>query len=93
VLDEDDFADFNDNEDAPDPADKQRALVASFVTAHRDRALHEFMAAERQAHQEAWDIWHRAHQVAGEDMDLMARVTMGTVRARHQQEARSHGRQ
>jgi hypothetical protein len=28
------------------------------------------------------------HQVAGEDTDLMARVTMGTMRARHQQEAR-----
>jgi hypothetical protein len=33
-------------------------------------------------------MWHRAHQVAGEDMDLMARVTMGTVHAWHQQEAR-----
>jgi hypothetical protein len=32
-------------------------------------------------------MWHRAHQVADEDMDLLARVTMGTVCARHQQEA------
>jgi hypothetical protein len=87
VLDEDDFADFDDNEDASDPTDKQRALMASFVTTRRDRALHEFMAVEHQAHQEVRDMWHRAHQVTGEDMDLMARVTMGTVRARHQQEA------
>jgi hypothetical protein len=53
-----------------------------------DRALQQFMDAERHAHQEVRDRWHRAHQVAGEDMDLMARVMMGTVHARHQQEAR-----
>jgi hypothetical protein len=33
-------------------------------------------------------MWHHAHHVVGEDMDLMARVTMGTVHARHQHEAR-----
>jgi hypothetical protein len=42
VLDEvhddesDDFADFDNDEDAPDPADEQRALMAMFETARRD---------------------------------------------------------
>jgi hypothetical protein len=55
-----DFADFDDDEDMLDPADEQRALMASFETARRDRALHEFMATERQAHQEVRDMWQRA---------------------------------
>jgi hypothetical protein len=42
------------------------------------------MAAERQDHQEVRGMWQRANQVTGKDMDLMARVTMGTVHARHQ---------
>jgi hypothetical protein len=46
------------------------------------------MAAERQDHQEFRDMWQRAHHVVGEDMDLMAWVTMGTMRTRHQEEAR-----
>jgi hypothetical protein len=53
--DEDDSADFDDNED------EQQALMATFETARCDRALHEFMATERQAHQEVRDMWHRAH--------------------------------
>jgi outer membrane protein TolC len=61
--------------------------MASFVMARHDQAVQQFMAAERQAHQEVRDMWHRAHQVADEDMDLLAQVTMGTVCARHQQEA------
>jgi hypothetical protein len=89
----DDFADFDDNEDAPDLADEQRALMASFKTARRDRAFQQFMDAERHAHQEVKDMWQRhaeshAHQGTSEDMDLMARVTMDTVHARHQQEVR-----
>jgi outer membrane protein TolC len=61
--------------------------MASFVTARHDQAVQQFMAAERQAHQEVRDMWHRAHQVTDEDMDLLARVTMGTMCSRHQQEA------
>jgi hypothetical protein len=85
--DEDDFANF-DEEDVPDPTDEQRALVALFEMACHDRAMQQFMVAERQAHQEVRGMWQRAHQVAGEDMDLMARVTMATLHPLKQQEAR-----
>jgi hypothetical protein len=54
--DEDDFTEFDNDEDASDPADRQRALMASFETTRHDRALQEFMAAERQAHQEVRDM-------------------------------------
>jgi hypothetical protein len=47
----DDFADFNNDEDALDPADKQRAPMASFEMARRDQDVQQFMATERQAHQ------------------------------------------
>jgi hypothetical protein len=40
------------------------------------------------ADEEFRDMWQRTHHIAGEDMGLMARVMMGTVRARHQLEAR-----
>jgi hypothetical protein len=33
------------------------------------------------------DMWHRAHHVTYEEMDLMTRVAAGTVRARDRQEA------
>jgi hypothetical protein len=78
VLDEvdddesEDFADFNDDEDAPDPADEQRAMMASFEIARCDRVVQQFMATERQAHEEVRGMWQRGHQVADEDMYLMA---------------------
>jgi hypothetical protein len=59
VDDYDDFADSDDNEGALDPADEQKALMTSFETARRDRAMQQFMVAERQAHQEVRDMWHR----------------------------------
>jgi hypothetical protein len=34
----DDFADFDEEEDTPDVTEDQRAIVALFKTAHRDRA-------------------------------------------------------
>jgi hypothetical protein len=55
--DSDDFADFDDDEDALNPADEQRALVASFGTTHHDQAVQQFMVAEHQAHQEVRDMW------------------------------------
>jgi ABC-type nitrate/sulfonate/bicarbonate transport system substrate-binding protein len=56
-VDDDDYADFDEDEGAPDPADKQRSLMASFETARRDRAVQQFMVAELQAHQEVRDMW------------------------------------
>jgi hypothetical protein len=85
---DDKFTDFDGDEDAPNPANEQWALMASFETARRDRVVHQFMTAERQAHQEIRDMWHRTHQVASKDMDLMAWMTMGIVRVWHQEEAR-----
>jgi hypothetical protein len=35
----------DDDEDALDPANEQRALMASFETARYDRAVQQFMAA------------------------------------------------
>jgi hypothetical protein len=51
VLDEvnndksDDFADFNDDEDASDPAEEQRTLLSLFETDCHDRAAHGRRAA------------------------------------------------
>jgi hypothetical protein len=96
VLDEvnndksDDFADFDDDEDALDPADEQRALLSLFETDCHDRAAQRLMAAERQAHQEARDMWQRSRRGTADttdDMDLMARVEAGTLHAQHRQEA------
>jgi hypothetical protein len=42
--------------------------MASFETARRDRAVQQFMAAERQAHEEVRGMWQRSHQVTDEDM-------------------------
>jgi hypothetical protein len=84
----DDFANFDDDEDALDPADEQRALIALFETTRRDRAVLQFMAAECRAHEKVRDIWQRNHQPASEDMYLIARVTMGAEHVRHRMEAR-----
>jgi hypothetical protein len=78
----DDFADFDDDEDTPDPFDEQRALMASFEKARRDRARQRLIAAHRQAHLEVRDMWQRAHRCTADtadDMDLMARVEAGTL--------------
>jgi hypothetical protein len=37
----------DNDEDALDPANEQRALMAPFETARYDRAVQQFMAAER----------------------------------------------
>jgi hypothetical protein len=88
VLDEvddnesDDFTDFDDDKDAPKPSDEQRALMASFEKACRDRARQRLIAVERQAHLEVRDMWQRAHRCTADtadDMDLMARVEAGTL--------------
>jgi hypothetical protein len=62
--DKDDFANFDDDEDALDPADEQRAMMALFETARIYRAVHQFMVVDHQANQEVRDMWHHAHQVA-----------------------------
>jgi hypothetical protein len=41
------------------------------------------MVAECQAHVEVAGMSHGTHQVTGEEMDLMARVTVGAERVRH----------
>jgi hypothetical protein len=42
--------------------------------------MQQFMATERQAALEVRGMWQRANRGTGEDMDLMARVAVGTVR-------------
>jgi hypothetical protein len=46
--------------------------MASFETARHDRAVQQFMAAERQAHEGVRGMWQRNHQVVSKDMYLMA---------------------
>jgi hypothetical protein len=54
----DDFADFDEEEDAPDVTEEQWALVALSETIRRDRAGQQLMATERQAQCEVRDIAH-----------------------------------
>jgi hypothetical protein len=101
-----DFVDFDDEDDAPDVTEEQRALVASFETARRDRAGQQLMAVERQAQCEVRDMAqhvarveaHQGNRAAlaawgtDDDMDLINRVAVATVRAQHRQEARETAR-